>query len=92
MAVPETVRNLLGENVVVDTDTHLIYLGILKEVGDDYLLLGEVDVHSQYDSHSSREIYLMDAGKYGIRQNRKGTVVLLSRVVGVSRLDDITKY
>jgi|YNPNPStandDraft_1061719.scaffolds.fasta_scaffold67157_2 hypothetical protein len=92
MAVPEPIANLVGQVVVVDTDSHMLYIGKLAKVGDDFLELAEADVHSHLDSHSSREVYIMDARKLGIRQNRTGAIVLMSRVVSISRLEDVTDY
>ena len=92
MAVPEAIKAMVGNSVVVDTDSHLVYIGKLVETADDSITLAEVDVHSNVDTHSSREMYLMDARKYGVRQNRVGTVILLSRIVSVSKLDDVTNY
>jgi len=92
MSAPDDLKKFIGENVIVDTDSHLLYLGKLTDVAPGHITLEDVDVHSHHDAHSSREIYLMDAKKFGIRQNRTATVVLMSRIVGISRLDDVTSY
>jgi len=92
MPVSEAIKAMVGCAVVVDTDSHLMYLGKLVETASDSITLADVDVHSNHDTHSSREMYLMDARKYGVRHNRTGTVILLSRIVSVSKLDDVTDY
>ena len=92
MPVSEAIKAMVGCMVVVDTDSHLVYIGKLVETGSDCIALADVDVHSNSDTHSSREIYLMDARKYGVRHNRTNTVILLSRIVSISKLDDVADY
>lgn len=83
----------LGEPVVVDVRSHSItYLGILKEVTASTLVLADVDVHDTHESKTSREVYVMESRKYGIKANRRGVSILLSEVVSVSRLDDVIVY
>lgn len=86
------LKKLVGKEVVVDTDTHLVFLGRLATVGKDYLELDEADAHSIYDTHTSREIYVMEAHKYGIRHNRRNVLIRMDRVVSVSALADIAEY
>jgi small nuclear ribonucleoprotein (snRNP)-like protein len=88
----EELAKLVGKHVVVDTDTHMVYLGRLEEVGGDHLALSEVDAHSIYDSHTSREIYVMEARKFGVRHNRGLVIIRMDRVVSVSPLDDVIEY
>lgn len=88
----EEFAGLVGRQVVVDTDTHMVYMGRLEKVGKDALVLEEVDAHSIYDSHTSREIYVMEAAKFGVRHNRTQVIIRMDRVVSVSPLDGITEY
>ena len=85
----EELEKMIGKQVVVDTDSHLVYLGVLTKVGKDYISVREVDVHSVNDTQTSREIYVMESKRYGIRENRKDTVILMRRIVSVSCLDDV---
>lgn len=83
----------LGEPVVVDVRAHSItYLGVLKEVTPSTLVLADVDVHDTHESKTSREVYVMESRKYGIKANRREASVLLAEVVSVSRLEDIIVY
>lgn len=85
-------RELLGSNVVIDTDSTYIYLGMLDAIGERFVSLTDVDVHDMHDSHVTKEIYTLEALKYGIRANRKRVHVAIARVVSVSTLDDVVRY
>ncbi len=88
----ETLRNLLGQKVVVDTRSAWTYLGTLTEVHDDALLLTEVDVHEAGATTTPKEIYIHDSRATGIKANRKSAYVNLEYVVSVSLLADVIKF
>ena len=85
----EEIEKMIGKQVVVDTDSHLVYMGVLRKVGEDYIAIKEVDVHSVNDSQTSREIYVMESKRYGVRENRRDTLILMRRIVSISCLDDV---
>jgi len=82
----------VGQIVVVDVDGPVVYLGKLAAVSADFLTMEDVDVHNLGDSATSRERYVLEAKKLGIRPNRKQAQVRLARVVGVSRLADVIEF
>ena len=82
----------VGEAVIVDTDSALIYLGKLKAVEEDFVLLTEVDVHDRHEGPSTKEQYVMEAKRFGIHVNRKEVSIRKSLVVSVSKLDDVILY
>jgi hypothetical protein len=88
----QELAELAGKEVVVDTSTAYIYLGVLKAVGRDFLTLENVDVHDSSEGGSTKEIYVLEARKFGIRSNRKAAQVRLSLVVSVSLLADVVPY
>ncbi len=83
---------LVGQTVVVDTDGPVLYLGRLAALSDDFLTLEDADVHNLGDSATSRERYVIDAKRLGVRPNRKRVEVRLVRVVGLSRLEDVIEF
>ena len=89
---PSELDSLIGKQVVVDSDSSLIYIGVLEKVGHDYLVLGDVDVHDTADSKSTKESYAHETKKLGTRTNRKLTYVRLARVVSISALDDLISF
>ena len=84
--------DLLGKQVVLDTDGPVLYIGILASVDDDWVHMEEVDVHHMSDSVTGREKYIIDTRALGVRANRKRASVRLERVVGVSLLEDILEF
>jgi len=91
MPDPE-LSEFTGKEVVVDTSTAYIYLGSLKAVGRDFLTLENVDVHDANEGGSTKELYILEARKFGIRVNRKTVQVRQSLVVSVSLLADVVPY
>ncbi len=84
--------DLVGRSVVVDTSTAYIYLGTLRESGEWFLTLEDVDVHDCNESHRTKEVYVLEARKYGIRKNRKRAMVRQDKVMSISLLEDVIPY
>ena len=85
-------QDLIGEDVVVDTKTSLFYIGRLERITESAFVLCDVDVHDHRDTKSTREVYLIDTKRLGIRKNRAGVHILAREVVSISRLADIIEY
>jgi small nuclear ribonucleoprotein (snRNP)-like protein len=83
---------LVGQVVVVDTNSSFVYLGTLARVDDHFLVLTDVDAHDRHEGPSTKEQYVMDTKRFGVRPNRKEVSVRKAIVVGVSRLDDVVTY
>jgi len=88
----EFLVDLVGERVVVDTDTTKLVVGKLEKAGDHFIALSEADVHDMRDSTVTSEVYTLEAYKYGVRANRRRVFVRTDRVVCVSRLEDVIDY
>lgn len=88
----EAWKALLDQKVVVDTDSQFVYLGTLARIEDHFLVLREVDVHDRSEGPSTKEQYIMDTKRYGVRANRKEVSIRKGLVVSVSRLDDVILY
>ena len=88
----QSFADFIGQTVVVDVDGPVVYLGRLAAVSGEFLTLEDVDVHNLGDSATSRERYVIEAKKLGIRPNRKQAQVRVARVVGVSRLEDVLEF
>ena len=78
--------------VVVDTRSQYIYLGRLVKVTPEEMVLTDADVHDLQDSSSTREIYVLEARRHGVRENRREVTVRTDAVLSVSRLDDVIEY
>ena len=89
---PRPWKGLVGRDVVIDTDSSFVYIGRLEGVEDHFLALSTVDVHDMGDSRVTKEIYVLEAMKYGVRANRRFVYVARNRALSVSLLDDVVRY
>jgi small nuclear ribonucleoprotein (snRNP)-like protein len=92
MIMKETLRALLGKEVVVDTRSPWMYIGTLAAVQGDSLLLNHVDVHDCGETSTPKERYVIDSSATGIKANRNSVYVNLEYVVSVSLLTDVIKF
>jgi len=83
---------LVGKVVVVDTDSMFVYLGTLDRVEDQFVVLKDVDAHDRRESPSTKEQYIMDTKKFGVKPNRREVKVRKELIVSISKLDDILGF
>lgn len=83
------LASYLGERIVIDLRSPFVCIGVLKEAGQDRLLLTEADLHDLRDSPTNRENYVVESKLTGVKKNRKEVVVNAAEVVAVSRLKDV---
>ena len=88
----ETLRTLLGKDVVVDTRSPWVYIGRLDAVQADSLLLHDVDVHDSGELSLPKERYVLSSCETGIKANRRSVYVNLDYVVSVSPLADVIRF
>ena len=88
----DPLAEYVSKKVIVDTDASIVYLGVLAEISETAIVLTDTDVHGMRDTSATREVYIMETAKYGVRANRKKVTLMRSRVLSVSLLDDIVKY
>ncbi|BBM84016.1 hypothetical protein [Candidatus Uabimicrobium amorphum] len=82
----------LNEQVIIDTKSSYLFIGNLQKIGDFFLTMTDVDVHDQNDFSKTKEIYVMEAAKYGIKINRKSVNIVKAEMISISLLSDIVKY
>jgi hypothetical protein len=82
-------ERLIGRAVVLDTGTSIVYVGTLLEVTEHTFVLEQADIHDCRNGHASPESYIADAGRGGVTPNRNHIVVMRSRIMSVSALDDV---
>ena len=83
----------LGQRVVLDTDSHWVYMGKLEEVTDGAIRLADCDAHHRGDSRTTTlEQYIMDSRASGVKRNRESVFISISRIVAFSPLDAIIHY
>ncbi len=80
---------LVGREVVIDVVSQYVYLGKLAGHDTRYLVLEQADVHDLRDTTTTRELYVIDSRRLGIRANRERVLVRIDQIVSVSALDDV---
>ena len=85
----KSIEYFLDKIVVVDTDTHWLYVGTLKKIEKEFLILENVDAHNMTESRSTRDEYLVAMKTNGLVINRKQVAVMRGKVVGLSLFGDI---
>ena len=88
----KALARFIGQPIVVDTRSSLVYLGTLAEVDDRCLALTEADVWNAGETPTPKERYIMDSKTSGIKANRDRVYVSLEWVVSFSPLADIKEF
>jgi hypothetical protein len=83
------LARLVGQEVVVDLNAPYVCLGTLVGHDAGFLELTDADLHDFRDSTASREVYIYDSVRLGIRRNRARVFVRCEEVVALTRLADI---
>ena len=86
---PPELATLVGHVVVLDLRSSYVCLGTLVEVGAQYFTLTDADLHDFRDSTATREVYVYDSARLGIRRNRARVQVLRDEVIAVARFGDV---
>lgn len=86
---PKSIQDMPGRKVVLDTAGPIIYLGTLREVAPSGFALEDADVHDCREGHASKELYVCEAARDGIRVNRRRVFVFREAVMSVSLLEDV---
>jgi len=76
----------------VDTRSALLYVGKLARWGECFVELAECDVHDMHEGTSSKDIYLMEAARSGVMQNRRRVLIRKAEVMSISALDDVIVF
>lgn len=82
----------LEKAVVLDTTSAYLYIGKLVRADERWLDLVDVDVHDSSEGHSTKEKYVMEARKYGVKANRRRASVRREFIVSLSLLEDVVEY
>lgn len=80
---------LIGRQIVVDTSSPYVYIGTLAGHDHRYVILEQADVHDLRDTTTTRENYIVDSRRFGVRPNRDRVYVRIGDVVSLSALDDV---
>jgi small nuclear ribonucleoprotein (snRNP)-like protein len=87
----ELLAGLVGQVVVVDLGPTYVCIGTLVGFDAAFLDLKDADLHDFRDSTATREVYVYDSVRLGIRRNRARVLVRRDEVVAVTRFADISE-
>jgi hypothetical protein len=85
----ELLACLVGQVVVIDLRSSYVCLGTLVGLDAVFLEIVDADLHDFRDSSATREVYVYDSVRLGIRRNRARILVRLDDVVAVTRFAEI---
>ncbi|NOZ19780.1 MAG: hypothetical protein GXP25_01695 [Planctomycetes bacterium] len=88
----DELKEYIGQEVVLDTMSPMVYLGMLEKVGAHFVTLVQCDVYDSSESQTRKEVYIHDALKHGIKRNRERVEVRKDQIISISRLSDVTEY
>ena len=88
----EQLHDLVGKDVILDTASPYIYIGRLVEVADWFFRLEDVDVYDSQETHTTKEVYIIEARKFGIKKNRSSVLVRADKVISISALEAVIEY
>jgi small nuclear ribonucleoprotein (snRNP)-like protein len=82
----------VGREVVLDTDSIHLYAGTLQAVDEYFYELVDADVHDTTTTSTTRDVYIMNLRKFGIKKNRNRVLIRRDRVVSLACLEDVIVY
>ena len=83
--------DLLNTKVVIDLRSEYVCLGTLLRYDEQFLELKNANLHDLRDTDTTRELYVIEARQNGISRNRKRLLLVRADIVGIARLDDVTR-
>jgi hypothetical protein len=82
---------LIGRVVVIDLSSPFVCLGTLVSIDDAHLVVADADFHDLRDSAATREVYVYDSVRLGIRRNRARVLVSRRDIVAITLFNDIVE-
>jgi small nuclear ribonucleoprotein (snRNP)-like protein len=89
MSPSSDIDQLVGREIVLDVASRFVFVGRLTSYDEQHFVLLDADVHDLRDTATTREVYVLDSKRHGVRANRKRVIVRREDVVSFSALDDV---
>ena len=83
------MSRLVGQVIIADLKAPYVCLGTLVNFDHEFLEITDADLHDFRDSAASREVYIYDSVRLGIRRNRARVLLRRDEVVAITRFDDV---
>ena len=85
------IDELVGSVVVLDFRSSYVCLGTLVGIDPLFYVLEDADLHDFRDSTATREVYVFDSVRLGIRRNRARVLIRRDEVVALTRFSEISE-
>lgn len=86
------LESFVGKIVVIDLISTYVCLGTLTGYDAKFLDLREADLHDFRDSTATREVYVHDSVRLGIRRNRARVLIRRDEIVAITRFEEIATF
>jgi hypothetical protein len=86
------LEEYLNKEIVIDSNSSWIYIGVLEKVTENCVVLSNADAHDNIDTSTSKELYVFESKTTGIKSNRNRVHVNLDHVVSFCLLEDIKEF
>jgi hypothetical protein len=83
------LTQLIGQVIIADLNAPYVCLGTLMNLDVQFLEIADADLHDFRDSAVTREVYIYDSVRLGIRRNRARVLLRRDEVVAITRFADI---
>ncbi len=84
------LATFIDQMVVADLGEMFVVIGRLVEVGPDHLTFVDADLHDHREANSTKDVYVLESRRYGIRVNRQRVAIPRRQIVALSKLEDVT--
>jgi len=85
----DQLAELVGQTVIIDLSSTYVCLGTLTRFDRGFLEIKDADLHDFRDSTGTREVYVYDSARLGIRRNRSRVLIRRNEVVAITLLKDV---
>ena len=89
--IASLLAELIGQRVVIDLKSTYVCLGSLAGLDEQFLDLRDADLHDLRDSAATREVYVHDSVRHGIRRNRSRVLLRRDEIVAITRFADVAE-
>lgn len=86
----DDLKELIGQEVVLDTAGPIVYLGQLESIDESGFWLSGADFHNCNEGHATREQYIAESKIEGIHVNRERIHVFRHAVLSLSPLSAVS--
>ena len=85
------LEGYLGKVVVIDTKSSYVFIGRFAGVQGEYFVLEEADAHDCSQGRANKDLYIVDARRYGFHPNRERVVVKICETVSMSEIGEVSE-